>query len=74
MCSLLTQAVEVASCTVGRAQNEGVYRTGFFFFFFCFLGPHLQPMEVPSLGVESKLQWLAYATVTAVPDPSHIYD
>ena len=26
------------------------------FFFFLFLGPHLQPMEVPRLGVESELQ------------------
>ena len=26
-----------------------------FFFFFCFLGPHLRPMEVPKLGVESEL-------------------
>ena len=27
-------------------------------------------MEVPRLGVESELQLLAYATVTAMPDPS----
>ena len=31
-------------------------------------------MEVPRLGVESELQLPAYATVTAMPDPSHIYD
>ena len=28
----------------------------------------------PSLGVESELQLLAYATDTATPDPSHIYN
>ena len=31
--------------------------------------PHL---EDPRLGVEMKLQLLAYASVTATPDPSHI--
>ena len=35
-------------------------------------GPHLQQMEVPRLGVPSKLQLPAYATATAVPGPSHI--
>ena len=29
-------------------------------------------MEVPSLGVESELQPLAYATATAMPDPSQV--
>ena len=36
-------------------------------FFFCFLGPHLQHMEVPRLGVESELQLLAFTTTQ---DPS----
>ena len=40
----------------------------------CFLGLHLQYMEVSSLGVESKLQMQAYATVTATWDPSRICD
>ena len=31
-------------------------------------------MEVPGLGVKSELQLLAYATATATPNPSHIYD
>ena len=44
----------------------------FFFFCFCFLGPHLQHMEVPRLGVELELQPLAYTTATATRDPSHI--
>ena len=42
------------------------------FFFFVFLGPHLQHMEVPRLGVKLELQLLAYATATAMPDPSCI--
>ena len=29
-------------------------------------------MEVPRLGVESKLQLLAYTTVTATWDPNHV--
>ena len=31
-------------------------------------------MEVPRLGVQSELQLPAYATVTATPDPSCIFD
>ena len=40
------------------------------FFFFVFLGLHLQYMEVPRLGVESELQLSACATATAVQDLS----
>ena len=35
------------------------------FYFFCFLEPHLQHIEVPRLGVELELQLPAYATATA---------
>ena len=35
-------------------------------FFFSFLGPHPQHMEVPRLGVESELQLPAYTTATAM--------
>ena len=38
------------------------------------LGLHLWHMEVPRLGAESELQLLAYATATAMQDPSHICD
>ena len=31
-------------------------------------------MEVPRLGVKSQLQLPAYATATATPDPSRIFD
>ena len=44
------------------------------FFFFFFLGPQLQHMEVPTLGVESELQLQAYNKATATRDPSHIHD
>ena len=43
-------------------------------YFFVFLGPHVQHMEIPRLGVESELQLVAYATATAALDPSHVYD
>ena len=45
-----------------------------FFLLFCFvfLGPHLHHMDVPRLGVESKLQLPAYAMATATPDLSCI--
>ena len=38
-------------------------------FFFCFLGLHLQHMEVPRLGVKLELQLPAYTTATAMQDP-----
>ena len=41
----------------------------FFFFFFCFLGPHPRDVKVPRLGIKSELQLLAYTTATAMPDP-----
>ena len=44
-----------------------------YFLFLCFLGPHLQHMEVPRLGVKSELQLLAYTTATT-QDPSHVFD
>ena len=43
-----------------------------FLFFFCFLGPHSQHMEVLRLGVTSELQLLAYTIATAMQDPSCI--
>ena len=42
------------------------------FFFSFFSGWHLQHMEVPRLGVESKLQLLAYTTAIATQDLSHV--
>ena len=42
---------------------------------FChFLGPLLQHMKVPRLGVESELSLPAYARATATRDPSRICD
>ena len=40
----------------------------------CFLGLHLQHMEIPGLGVESELQLPAYTTDTATPDGSLLCD
>ena len=45
---------------------------GLILFVYFFLGPHLQHMEVPRLGVESELQLLAYTTAMATPVPSDI--
>ena len=52
-----------------RCRAMGAY---YYFCFFCFLGPHLQQMEVPRLGVKSELQLPGYTTATATPDLSHI--
>ena len=44
------------------------------FFFFVFLGLHLQHMEVPRLGVQLETELLAYTTATAMLDLSCICD
>ena len=44
----------------------------YLFIYVFFLGPHPWHMEIPRLGVESELQLLAYATATAMQDPSLI--
>ena len=41
-------------------------------YFFVFLGPHLQQIEVPRLEVKLKLQLLACTTAATMPDPSCI--
>ena len=45
-----------------------------FCFVFVILGPYQQHMEVPRLGIKSELYLPAYATVTAMLDPSHVCD
>ena len=58
-------------------SNQGAIFCCFLFvcLFVClFLGPHLQYMEVPRLGIKLELQLLAYATATAMQDPSYICD
>ena len=45
-----------------------------FFFFFFFLGPHMQHMKVPRLGVKLELQLLAYTIATAMQDLRCICD
>ena len=42
--------------------------------FFVFSGLYPQHMEVPWQGVKLELQLLAYATATATPDLSRIYN
>ena len=44
------------------------------FVFVFVLGLHLQPLEVPRLGVESELQLLAYAKATTPPDLGCIFN
>ena len=45
-----------------------------FFFFLVFLGPQVQHIEIPRLGVQSELWPSAYTTATAMRDLSHICD
>ena len=57
-----------------EAKGLGLRKRFDLFIYFVFLGPHLQHMEVPRLGVKSELQLQAYTTATATWNPSHIYD
>ena len=43
-----------------------------YLFIFVFLGPHLQQMEFPRVGVKSEMQSLADTTATAMWDASHV--
>ena len=42
----------------------------FIYLFFCFLGPHLQHMKVPKIGIKLELQLPTYTTATATRDMS----
>ena len=44
------------------------------FILFLFLGPHLQHMEVPRLGVKSELWLPACTTATATQDSNLVFD
>ena len=57
---------------VSSLQTSALLDINFFLFFFSLL--HLWHMEVPRLGMDSKLQLQAYTTVWATPDPSCICD
>ena len=58
----------------GRYHFGLFYHWGLFYFIFCFLGLHLQHMEVPILGVKLELQLPTYTTATATWDLSHVCD
>ena len=59
---------------MSTAESSVSFKASFFSStFFFFLGPRLQHMEVPRLGVKSE-QLPAYTTATATWDPSHVCD
>jgi len=53
----------------GKLTGKIDHRNILHFKLFFFLGLHLQHVEVPRLGSESKLQLPAYTTATAMQDP-----
>ena len=57
-----------------KSFAKNVYPECSFFFFFGFLGLHLQHVEVPRRGVASELQLLAQATAKATRDLSYVFD
>ena len=54
-------------------QTNGTW-TNLFIYLFVFLGPHLQHVEFPRLGVKLELQLLTYTTATAMQDLSCFFD
>ena len=76
---LLDQALPEASVPCGhfhciRQEIHFMFLFLIFDFYFCFLGLHLQHMEVPKLGVESELQLPTYTTATVAPNLSLVCD
>ena len=66
---------EVINKTDYKNNRNNQYNQGLLLFFlfiylfiFCFLGPYLQYMEVPRLGVKLELQLPAYATAITMGD------
>ena len=72
-CLIFLPIFESRALTFPAIVSLGFFNFNFFFFF-CFLGPYLQHMEVPGLGIELELPMHTYATATAMPDPSHVCD
>ena len=60
----------MASPTRSPSFTKFFQTCSLYLFIYCFLGPHLQHIEVPRPGVNSELQLPTYTTVTAVPDLS----
>ena len=48
------------------------FLSSFFFFLFCFSGLYPRHIDIPRLGVGLELRLLAYTTITAIHDPSHV--
>ena len=74
-CDLIFPAVRkelLGEVTPPRSWSGSVQEKPGVSFFFSFLQPHMQHMEVPGPGVESELQLQVYTTATAMPDPSPV--
>ena len=68
-----TQAKNCMKCSGYRAELP--FKILFIYLFVClfsFLGPHLQHVEVPGVGIKLEPQLPAYTRATAMPDLSHI--
>ena len=70
---IITSSMLKLNLVMARQLSIRYLRVYLFIYFFVFLGLHLWHMEVPRLEVESELKPLAYATATAMWDPSHVY-
>ena len=58
----------------GKGEPNIAFYFILFYFILNFLGPHLQYMEIPRLGVKLKLQLLVCTAATSMPDLSCICD
>ena len=62
-----TQFKTITLCIYPKQTNkQNIY--------IAFLWLHSRHVEVPRLGFEKELQLLAYATATAIPDPSYVFE
>ena len=77
VCSACWALLCILCCPLGNFLKLTSFCLFIYFYlkiFFFFLGPHLQHMEVPRLGIKSELQLQAHTTATAMQDLSYVYN
>ena len=69
-CSVVSclAVLSIAAMILEAEQGKGRWWFSLICIFFSFLGPHLQHVEIPWVGVKMAMQLLAYTIATAMPD------
>ena len=68
----LTTWMGLSSISLFVLLSHNSFVCVYVYIYIYFLAPNLRHMEIPSVGDESELQLVAYATAIAMPDPSRV--